>query len=408
MAFKILSQDELAMLSERERKIYEQAYEEHMERAAFVEKLERLDKVKLPEVSIRMKGVRMVKAPDAPAVRKNGYKADTTAGADLLNVTKKVRATLENGARVRTAKDYKAVLPAVKVAVPDKVSVKDDKPFVVGEMPAVPLAVPQQTKVDIGKFDAVLPELNAFEKPAVGNVVIDDYSVEKLPDVRTAMPSVPNVDIKGYNAVLPVLNGFDSPAVGNVEIGEFIVSDLPDVSAAAPEAVNVQIEQYKAVLDTSAVIAVPDAVNVEIKPFKAEESAVQIASPDAVAFTAPDIVRAELSAVPIAEPQSVNVDIRSAEINVPAAVTVNAPAVNIEVAQAEISELNGVFIPAAAPEVHVAQADVKAVETPVVSVPEEISYHEPELRVETVKLPNITVPHVDADAVLNKIMSGFR
>ena len=246
MAFKILTQDEIDVLSERERKIYEQAYHEYQERAAFVEKLEKLDKVKMPEVSIKMKGVRRIEAPKMSAIKRNGFKADTTASVDLLNVTRKVRGTFEKSLRPRPIQNYRAVLPGVRIAVPDKVKALEDKPFIIENVPAVPRAVPTQVKYDNKDYRAKLPELNNFQKPETGSIVIKDYSVEALPDVRTAKPSVPAVDIQAYNAVLPELTAIKKPEVRNITIENYSVSELPQVNTAAPDAVNVKIGEYKA------------------------------------------------------------------------------------------------------------------------------------------------------------------
>jgi len=57
VAFKILSQEEIAVLNEHEKRAYEQAYQEYLERTAFVERLERLDKVRMPKVSVKKKGI---------------------------------------------------------------------------------------------------------------------------------------------------------------------------------------------------------------------------------------------------------------------------------------------------------------------------------------------------------------
>ena len=111
MAFKILTQDEFEVLKEREQKLYEQAYKEYQERAAFVEKLEKLDNVKMPEVSIKMKGVRRIRAPKMSAISRNGFKADTAASVDLLNVTRKMRGTFEKSLRTRTVKNSSLCAP---------------------------------------------------------------------------------------------------------------------------------------------------------------------------------------------------------------------------------------------------------------------------------------------------------
>jgi len=58
VAFKILSQEEIAVLNEHEKRAYEQAYQEYLERTAFVERLERLDKVRMPKVSVKKKGIK--------------------------------------------------------------------------------------------------------------------------------------------------------------------------------------------------------------------------------------------------------------------------------------------------------------------------------------------------------------
>ena len=53
MAFKILSQDEIQKLTSAERKNYEQLYAEYQEREAFVNRLERQRKVKVPRFKIK-------------------------------------------------------------------------------------------------------------------------------------------------------------------------------------------------------------------------------------------------------------------------------------------------------------------------------------------------------------------
>ena len=58
MAFKILSPSELVILNEDERKAYETAYEEYRERSVFIDRLEQLEKVQMPAVSVKKKGIK--------------------------------------------------------------------------------------------------------------------------------------------------------------------------------------------------------------------------------------------------------------------------------------------------------------------------------------------------------------
>ena len=50
MAFKILSQEEIAILNKREKEAYEQEYQEYLETTDFVERLKQLEKVHMTKV----------------------------------------------------------------------------------------------------------------------------------------------------------------------------------------------------------------------------------------------------------------------------------------------------------------------------------------------------------------------
>ena len=119
MAFKILSQEEIAILNKREKEAYEQEYQEYLERTAFVERLKQLEKVHMPKVSIKKKAIKKVKFPAIPIIQTKGFIADAAMGVELLSVTQNLSHTLNSYSKSSIQINHRASLPSVFISAPD-------------------------------------------------------------------------------------------------------------------------------------------------------------------------------------------------------------------------------------------------------------------------------------------------
>ena len=409
MAFKILSQTELASLNEREKDAYEQAYKEYLERIAFVERLEQLENVRMPKISVKKKGIKKINNPTVPVIKANGFTVNTTAGVDLLNVTKKLNSVLGEHSDLPSVKPYKAALPDVVLSNPDDVDVKIDKPFVVEGVPVVPIVNFSQTQYESPKNDVVLPAIKQINNPELSGVVIEDYSVSTLPTVNTDMPNVPESDIKA-----------------DVNIS------LSPVKVATPTVEQIEIKQSDPIMLKSISVPTPETVDVSINDFKVTPVDINIVNAPNIDFNNQPGMQVSLLPVPIPENNDISVHINNSLIDVLPEVPVGVPEINAKVtpskvtkleavpmpefapnvtvknSQAELTKLEAVHMPEFAPDIYIERSAVTEIAPPAVSVPKDIYYIEPKCKIDFVKIPVITALPVDTDTELKKILSTIR
>lgn len=431
MSFKILSQEEITVLNEHDKKVYEQSYQEYLERTAFVERLEQLDKVRLPKVSVKRKGIKKIKPPMIPAVKAQEFTADTAMGVNLLNVTKMVSRATDNNSRLSARINYRASLPNVLISAPDAVKTGKIAPFVITKTAYVPIATPFAAKYEIQKFSAGIPEIQRVMNPEFTETVIDDYSVNAIPSVKTELPSVPQVNTRlNYTVSLSFVK-VAAPNVESVKIARSDAVELIPISVAKPAAIDTSIEDYKipeSVIDIVeapivayverdiqtvelSAVQIPDCPNI---PFMIKDAMVEVPTVDSINI--PDVavkvgeagITKELSAVPIPDCPNIPVVIKDAMVEIPTVDSISIPDVTVKVGEAEITKLKEVCIPLFAPEIHIEASTVSTINTFAISAPEEIHYSKPSYSVRSAPHPVISAPHIDTNDVLKTILSKIR
>lgn len=429
MAFKKLSQNEIAVLSNREREAYERAYKEYLERTAFVDKLEKLEKVKMPSVAIKRKGIKKIKSPTVPVIKAHKYKVDTTAGVNLLNVTKKVNRILGVSSQPHIIQEYKASLPEVLITAPDEVNITNDVPFIVEKVSSVPVAVPSQTQYNTPKVSVAIPQLQEFIKPEIGSMTIDDYSIRDLPSVNTDSPNIPNSDFNAISDIsLPSVKT-EVPYVESILVKQTEPIKLQSVTIAKPAEIKDEITEFKISrleakklnapsiyyteknippVNLSATIAKPADVIVEITDYAISQPIVDIAMAPVIDYTWKNNSHIDLSPVLIPEHHEIFNNIKSTKIQIPAASSIKAPEIGVEIITAEIEQPKEVYKPVFAPEIHITKTDIKIKDAPVIPTPKRVHYSAPNCQVKTVQVPTIAAPRIDADTELQKILSKIR
>lgn len=362
MAFKILSQEEIAVLNEHEKRAYEQAYQEYLERTAFVERLEQLDKVRMPKVSVKKKGIKKIKFPVIPTMNAQDFTVNPEMGVNLLNAAKMITRTTDNNAKLSAQVNYRVSLPNVLISAPETVKASEITPFVITKSACVPIAEPSAIKCEIQRFNASSPEIESVTMPELTEVVIEDYSISGIPSVKTEAPPLPQVD--------SILN---------------FTASLPKIEVAVPNVESVKIEEYKTSQLVKKTVKTP-----------------------IVAYTEPEVQTVKLSAVPIPDYHSIPTMIEDPLVEIPTIDSICVPNVTVKVETAKVESLKEVCIPSFAPEVHIDDSTVTTIRLPACSAPNEIHYTEPSCSIEITPVPVISVPHIDVNATLETIMSKIR
>lgn len=362
MAFKILSQNEIDILSEHDKKAYEQAYKEYLERKAFVEKLEQLENIQMPAVSVKKKRIKRIKTHAPINIKLQEYTADTVAGVSLLNATKKVKSTLEFRTQITTFAKYKVTLPYVSTTIPDQVSIETDAQYNIDNIASVPLAVPSTTQYEDQPYTINIPQYPKFSKPDIRDVSIEKYAVSDLPNVTVAIPDTTVAHIDSSEIVTLDTVPVAKPAIVNAVVSNYEISDCKRVVATAP---------------------VIDYVKQEPK-------------------------KVELYSVPVLKPNYFSGEIKVDGIDIQKPVSVTAPEVVVTVSKAEIRPLTSIVIPTTAPQVSIDTATIQKVDTPDVSVPDNIHYVERKCKVERAIVPSVSVPQIDVEVELKTIIAKIR
>ena len=362
MAFKILSQEEIAVLNEHEKRAYEHAYQEYLERTAFVERLEQLDKVRMPQVSVKRKGIKKIKPPVIPTMKTQSFAVDSKMGVSLLNAAKKIKLTADKNAQLTAKVNYRASLPNVMIPAPETVKVREISPFVITKSTSVPITEPSAIKCEIKKFNASTPKLESVSMPQLTGVIIKGYSISGIPSVNTELPPMPQVD--------SVLN---------------FTASLPNIEVVAPNVESVKIKEYKTSQLVKSLVKTP-----------------------IVGYTEPEIQTVKLSAVPIPDYHSIPTMSEDPLVEIPTIDSISFPKITVKVETAKMESLKEICIPSFAPEVHIDASTVTTISPPACSAPNEIHYSEPSCSIEITPVPVISVPQIDVNATLETILSKIR
>lgn len=385
MAFKILSQEEIAVLNEHEKSAYEKAYQEYLERTAFVERLEQLDQVRMPKVSVKRKGIKKIKPPAIAAVKAQEFTVNTSMGVNLLNAAKMVERTTDNNSKWSAQINYRASLPSVLISAPEAVKNCVITPYVITKPTSVPIVEPSATKCEIQRFSVAIPEIQNVRMPEFIETVINEYSVSGIPSVKTELPSVPQVN--------PLLD---------------FTASLPYVKVAVPNVESVKIAHTDTIELKAIPVTKPVTIDVSIEDYKMPQFVMNIVETPIVDYIEQEAKTVNLSVVPIPNCPSTPVAIEDTVVEIPTVDSISVPDVTAKVDAAKITMPKEVCIPPLAPEIHIGYSTVSAINTPAFSLPKEIHYSEPSCSVKVTPLPVILVPHIDTDAVLKTILSKIR
>ncbi|WP_298532219.1 hypothetical protein, partial [uncultured Ruminococcus sp.] len=294
MAFRVLSEKELALLSEKERQIYETEYKDYSERKAFVERLEYLDGVKFPKVKPKKPSIKRIKSPDIsvkmnepfravqPESLRDGKLFSRTSGKQFTppvigdaKVTGIPAVTLPKAEKSRNVEEYRlkpftafdfsraskqnetvlhdvsaahiseakvSALPGVSIASAAGVSA-DIPEYSVTEPVKVPVC-------DAGSFGAVSIPDTEVKLPAgvvvpsdgfsVNERAVPDYKCTEMPEIRIAEASVSKVETGGqFRAEVPGVVTAKAD-VSNVRTGGQFRAEVPGVVTAKADVPNVR------------------------------------------------------------------------------------------------------------------------------------------------------------------------
>ena len=273
MAFRILSEKELALLSDKERQIYETEYKDHCERKAFIERLEYLEGVEFPKVKPKKPTIKRIKSPDISRISPEQF---TVKQPDIFRDGKRFSATAGKKPPVRKIGDVKtASLPTVCVPRSESsVSVAEYKlkPLAAFDMSSVKKPDSAVKVKDTGFSISALPEIGIASATAA--VEMHEYSVKNAEGVTVCDTS----SFKAVNvpdAKVELLAGNVVPAApvaaGECSVSDYKCTDIPDVKIAEASVSEKQAGvQFKAEVPGA---FVAKAEISEVKPagdFKAE------------------------------------------------------------------------------------------------------------------------------------------
>lgn len=344
MAFKILKEDEISLLTDRQKKHYERELDIYRKRAAFVEQLEKYENTVLKPYEPKLKPIAVINKNDVREFRTQEYKAQipvyvkkpeivlnpieihTSAAINVPDVsvhTLEVKPVIIEKKQPSVPSVEKPVAVATKFALPKPAQPNlpsVEKPVSVAAKFALPkTAQPNVPSVAKPEFTAATfkqPEKSQIVLPLVKKPEVDallsarriDYKDKQtpgnVPSVTVANISVlPSVNIKKEAPVLPqaafeppVVKAFIKPAGKQAELPVISRSVIPSKQMNIKKASLQQLPQVKG----------PD---ISVKPYAKPESPVAILT----AIAKPDIPAASFQPLKIS-----SVKLPSAAIKSPA------------------------------------------------------------------------------------------
>ena len=387
MAFRKLTQRQLEMLSEEDRKIYEQAYEEYCERERFVEKLEQLDNVKMPEVQIKKRPVRRVSSPALRPVQMKKYVADAK-GVNLLNVTDNVRRSASNPVSVNPDEKFTAKTPVIHTRSPKNVNVNLGTEYKVGNINKVSVASPSAAKFEAKEYKVDVPEQKVQNEPDIHPITIEDYTVADMDAAMLAAlsttPAVPDSKIARneepqYAVNVAPVASISGPETKKVEIENYTVAGIPEALAAAASAdpsvsavADKMATGYKVDIATPSEVEAPVVRTAEITPLE----------------------KINISPVATVEPDTVNPVVKEYEVQGYTPAVVDAP--SITVAEMHQVSVNPIDVPI--PET-MNNTPVSEIHDFAVSVTAPSAITAPDIQMKNTVSVNVAVP--DSVRVLN-------
>lgn len=346
MAFKVLTQEQIDLLTEEEKTRYEKQLKLYREREAFVKQMEAYEKMELPQVRPTLKPIPVISLEEAPEI----HVPEIAVNAPQLSANIQVPKLPEYVAPMMSVNG----IPVINTTI--------------GEIPDIHIENPQLTRTKV--FVPAVPKYQ-FVARTLDPISVPDPIQVHLPEMKPFKMEIPEVQVSASEPVqiqIPEISAYEPPQIVPPELDsvELPKIDGERISAKMKEAVQVQ---------KPAMISIPAVEAPKIKAFHAELNALP-----QVSVPTPTITELQTPEVPVVQtpvlhslPKRTDIpDLRMPEV----------PAVQTPVLQnlPNLTEL---------PEIRV--SETVALQNPTISVPELSEI--PEIQID---LPPVqTVPPVE-------------
>lgn len=367
MAFKILSQDEIQKLTSVERKNYEQLYAEYQEREAFVNRLERQRKVKVPRFKIKKRYMKNFLIPQNYNKRFGVFEADISEfSSNILNATNCVNKTLSKYKKVDFVNKHSVTLPDIPnvglkftnkkinrfyVSKPNKV-VSINPKNINCEFSDVQLnlkesyvATPSLKNVQIGKLELIKTNGVFIATAQIPSVKIQNNITKKLPLVFTNVPDEINTDFVPMKLqVLPYIHVSKS-YLTKKSIKTYKMTDLPKSEINFPKVslnrkpINIEINSSEVIIPTSKV------ENYKLKPVNITKPKTTYIENNVNEFEKPEMSKVILSSVVIPKTAKIVGKCTTSEkLNQVKVKSIDSPTISFSISEPKIELLHGVVV----------------------------------------------------------------
>ena len=367
MAFKILSQDEIQKLTSVERKNYEQLYAEYQEREAFVNRLERQRKVKVPRFKIKKRYMKNFLIPQNYNKRFGVFEADISEfSSNILNATNCVNKTLSKYKKVDFVNKHSVTLPDIPnvglkftnkkinrfyVSKPNKV-VSINPKNINCEFSDVQLnlkesyvATPSLKNVQIGKLELIKTNGVFIATAQIPSVKIQNNITKKLPLVFTNVPDEINTDFVPMKLqVLPYIHVSKS-YLTKKSIKTYKMTDLPKSEINFPKVslnrkpINIEINSSEVIIPTSKV------ENYKLKPVNITKPKTTYIENNVNEFEKPEMSKVILISVVIPKTAKIVGKCTTSEkLNQVKVKSIDSPTISFSISEPKIELSNGVVI----------------------------------------------------------------
>lgn len=367
MAFKILSQDEIQKLTSVERKNYEQLYAEYQEREAFVNRLERQRKVKVPRFKIKKRYMKNFLIPQNYNKRFGVFEADISEfSSNILNATNCVNKTLSKYKKVDFVNKHSVTLPDIPnvglkftnkkinrfyVSKPNKV-VSINPKNINCEFSDVQLnlkesyvATPSLKNVQIGKLELIKTNGVFIATAQIPSVKIQNNITKKLPLVFTNVPDEINTDFVPMKLqVLPYIHVSKS-YLTKKSIKTYKMTDLPKSEINFPKVslnrkpINIEINSSEVIIPTSKV------ENYKLKPVNITKPKTTYIENNVNEFEKPEMSKVILSSVVIPKTAKIVGKCTTSEkLNQVKVKSIDSPTISFSISEPKIELSHGVVV----------------------------------------------------------------
>lgn len=367
MAFKILSQDEIQKLTSVERKNYEQLYAEYQEREAFVNRLERQRKVKVPRFKIKKRYMKNFLIPQNYNKRFGVFEADISEfSSNILNATNCVNKTLSKYKKVDFVNKHSVTLPDIPnvglkftnkkinrfyVSKPNKV-VSINPKNINCEFSDVQLnlkesyvATPSLKNVQIGKLELIKTNGVFIATAQIPSVKIQNNITKKLPLVFTNVPDEINTDFVPMKLqVLPYIHVSKS-YLTKKSIKTYKMTDLPKSEINFPKVslnrkpINIEINSSEVIIPTSKV------ENYKLKPVNITKPKTTYIENNVNEFEKPEMSKVILSSVVIPKTAKIVGKCTTSEkLNQVKVKSIDSPTISFSISEQKIELSHGVVV----------------------------------------------------------------